>query len=213
MNITIVPSDLNDALRGMEGDVAEAATTAMRECSTGLKNELRDQIKSAGLSARLANTWRGNTYPQNRRSVTPAGYVYSNAPAIIDSFTSGATIVPVNGGKYLAIPTKNVPRATGRRGATRKMTPQQVEDAFNQDLFFRRGKGGHVLAFISAVRSKNKKGWRRGTKGRLAQGRDVQPVLMFTLVPSVRMPKKLDLDGPAARWAAEFADRFTSYLR
>jgi hypothetical protein len=189
----------------IEGDVAKAATDAMRQTTPDAKAELRDQIMRAGLGGRLANTWRGNAYPKSGRSMAPAGYIWSNPPEIIDSFVRGAQVVPLAGRKYLAIPTDNVPRALGRRGSTRRMTPEQVETAFNQDLFFKRGRNGHVLAFINAVRSKSRKGWRRGTPGRLAQGRDLKPVLMFVLVRAVRMPKLLDLAGPAQRWAAAYA--------
>jgi hypothetical protein len=92
------------------------------------------------------------------------------------------------------------------------MTPEQVENAFNQDLFFKRGKFGRVLAFINAVNARNGRGFRRATKGRTAQGRDPKPVLMFVMVPSVRLPKVLDLDAVAQRWAANFEARFVAQL-
>jgi hypothetical protein len=205
VKISVSTSDFSIVADGMEGDIAKAATDAMRTTTPIAKSELRDQVLRAGLGGRLANTWRGNAYPRTGRSMAPAGYIWSNAPEIVDSFVRGAQIVPLAGRKYLAIPTNNVPRAIGRRGATQRMTPEQVETAFNQDLFFKRGRDGHVLAFINAVRSKNRKGWRQGTKARLKQGRNIKPVLMFVLVRAVRMPKLLDLNEPAERWASAYA--------
>ncbi|MEG8016804.1 hypothetical protein [Sphingomonas sp. LR55] len=56
------------------------------------------------------------------------------------------------------------------------------------------------------------RGFRVATKGRSAQGRDPKPVLMFVMVPSVRLPRVLDLDVVAQRWAANFEARFTAQL-
>lgn len=196
----------------IEGDIAKAMTAAMRETMPVAKAELRSQVTGAGLGNRLANTWRGEVYPGRGQSITPAGYLHSNAPDIIDAFNRGAQIMPLNGKRFLWIPTDNVPRAIGRRGSTRRMTPDQVEIAFNQDLFIRRGQRGRMLAFVNAVAARNRRGFRQATRGRLAQGRAVKPVLMFTLVPTVRLPKALDLDGVATRWAARFEAAFNRRL-
>lgn len=212
MRISVGFGDLRAAMNDVEGDVAGAATEAMRETTHKALLELRRQVVSAGLGNRLANTWRDRVYPEHRRSMTPSGYIWSNAPDIVDAFDRGAQVVPLAGRRFLAIPTKNVPNAAGRRGARRRMTPEQVEHAFNQDLFFQRGKGGRLLAFINAVQSRNRRGFRPGTKARLAAGRALKPVLMFVMVPTVRMPKLLDANAVAERWAANFDARFLARL-
>jgi hypothetical protein len=190
-------------MRDIEGDVAQAATSAMRE--TGYKTllELRRQVTDGGLGQRLANTWRDRVYPEKRKSMTPTGYIWSNAPEIIDGFVRGATILPVGGASYLWIPTKNVPRARGRvsRAGRRikggAMTPVEVESAYGADFVIRKGKSGTLLAFIDVVK----------------QGGKAKPVLMFVLRKTVRLPKLLDLDGPARRWAANFEARFNERMR
>ncbi|WP_419808384.1 DUF6441 family protein [Sphingomonas sp.] len=212
MKVSVGVSSFKDLALGLEGDIASAATEAMREASSSVKQELREQVTSAGLGNRLANTWRGETYPKSRRSVNPAGYIWSNAPDIVDSFVRGATIVPINGARFLAIPTDAVPNARGRRGARKKMNPAEVEAEFNQDLFYLRGRAGRVLAFLNITRSRNRRGFRQDTKGRRAQGRASERVLMFVLVRSVRVPKLLDLAGPADRGAALFEQAFTRRL-
>lgn len=204
MRVSVGVAEFKPLTDAIEGDIASAATESMRKAASAVKTELREQVTSAGLGNRLANTWRAETYPQSRRSVNPAGYVWSNAPDIVDSFVRGATIVPVNGARFLAIPTDAVPNARGRRGARKKMSPAEVEHEFNQDLFYLRGRAGRVLAFLNVVRSRNRRGFRQNTKGRRAQGRAAERVLMFVLVRSVRAPKLLDLDGPAQRGAAMF---------
>lgn len=206
-------------MRDIEGDVAQAATSAMRE--TGYKTllELRRQVTDGGLGQRLANTWRDRVYPEQRKSMTPTGYIWSNAPEIIDGFVRGATILPVGGASYLWIPTKNVPRARGRvsRAGRRikggAMTPVEVESTYGAEFVIRKGKGGTLLAFIDVVRSRNMKTYRPATKGRAKQGRKAEPVLMFVLRKTVRLPKLLDLDGPARRWAANFEARFNERMR
>lgn len=212
MRISVGVGDMQALMEGIEGDIAEASTLAMRDTTYKALRELREQVTGAGMGQRLANTWRDRVFPEKRRSMTPTGYIWSNASDIIDAFSRGAQIVPLAGRRFLAIPTKNVPNARGRRGSSGKMTPEQVENAFNQDLFFKRGRAGRVLAFINAVGARNGRGFRRATKGRTAQGRDPKPVLMFVMVPSVRLPRVLDIDAVANRWAANFEARFTAGL-
>lgn len=212
MRIEVGFGDLRALMNDIEGDIAEASTLAMRDTTYKALRELREQVVNSGMGQRLANTWRDRVYPEKRRSMTPSGYIWSNAPDIVDAFSRGAQIMPLGGKRFLAIPTDNVPNARGRRGATRRMTPEQVETSFNQDLFFKRGRGGRVLAFVSAIGARNGRGFRRATPGRLAQGRALKPILMFVLVPTVRLPKLLDINGVAERWAANFEARFTARL-
>src|ERR1700694_881128 len=203
MHVTAELGSLSAIMKDVEGELAGKATAAMRTATQATKDELREQVSGAGLGTRLAKTWQANVYPNSSSSLNPAGYIYSKAPDIVDAFVRGATIVPVNGGRYLAIPTNNVPRRPGR--GTRRMTPVEVEATFNQDLFFLRGKQGRLLAFIKGVDAKSGRGARRATSGRVKQGRTVRPILMFTMVPAVHAPKLLDLAGPAERWADRFA--------
>lgn len=213
MRISIELPGIREALRDVELDISAAATEAMRGTTYKALLDLRRQVTGAGMSQRLANTWRDRVYPEKRRSMTPTGYIWSNAPAIIDGFSRGATIVPKNGKRYLAIPTDAVPNTRRRvfddgpkRGG--KMTPAEVEHSFNQDLFYRRGKRGRVLAFLNVVRAKNRRGFRSATKGRVAKGREIEPILMFVMVPAVRLPKLFDLDAAVQRWADNYAAEF-----
>ena len=139
MRFDVTASGMAALMHDIEGDIAGAATGAMRESTPDAKQRLREQVTAAGLGNRLANTWRGESYPKGRASVNPAGFIWSNAPDIIDSFNRGAQIVPHAGRKFLAIPTRNVPRSRGR-GTRKAMSFEQVEHEFNQDMFFKRGR-------------------------------------------------------------------------
>jgi hypothetical protein len=199
----------DEALAFELGRVERAITGAMDEAVDGLKEDLRDQVRAAGLGERLAKTWRGERYPKGGESLEPAGWVWSRAPKIVAAFDAGATIVP-KFGRFLAIPTDRVPFKSGSRGRRTRMNPEEVELAFDQDLTLRRGRGGSILGFVNVVRARSQRrpGWRKGTQRRLAQGRQLQIVLMFIFVPRVRQPKLLDLQTAADRWAARVPAAF-----
>lgn len=215
MRFDVELPDFRALADSIEGDIARAATEAMRATAPIATQALREQVTSAGLGQRLANTWRWRAYPdagKARHSLQPAGYIWTRAPDIIDSFIRGAKVVPLNGRRFLAIPTEHVPRAPGARGSRTRMTPEQVEFRFNQDLILRRGKQGRILAFVNVVRARNRRSWRAPTKGRIAQGRAERQILMFTLVPTVRLPKLLELDTVAAKWSRDFEAEFNRRL-
>jgi len=211
-------TSLADQLHATEGEIAADITQIMREETNGLKDDYRKQVRDAGMGNRLANTWRSEAYPKGGRSLNPAGYVWSNAPAIIDAFAKGAYIRPVNGGKWLWIPTRNVPaRRSGgtyassvKRSNGTRMSPEEVELHFNAELeiVIEGNKGEAFIDVVSGLSG----GYRRATAGR-TQGRrgmaprKAKPVLMFTLTRGVRMPRLYDLDGPAQQRAANVARR------
>jgi hypothetical protein len=218
MRVGVGFGDLRLALNGIEGDIARVAGEAMRETTPIAKQDLREQVTGAGLGTRLANTWRSEVYPKSKPSLSPSGYIWSNAPDIVDSFNRGATIRPFGSAKYLWIPTKNVPRARGRvnrRGQNVKggaMSPEDVENQFNTDFVIRRGRNGTLLAFIDVVKSLNGKTYRRSTKGRARQGRFAKPVLMFVLRRTVRLPRLLNIEAAADQWADRFSAAFSQGL-
>ncbi len=219
MRIDIGFGDLKGSLNDIEGDVAKAATAAMRETIIDARDDLRRQTVSSGLGARMANTWTARAYPAGEKnSINPAGFIWSRAPDIIDSFVRGAVIRPINGSKFLWIPTDNVPAERGRvnrRGRNIKggaITPEECENRFNTDFVVRPGRAGRFLAFMQLTRSRNGRGLRRDTARRQAQGRTASLTLMFVLVPSLRMPKLLDLEGVAEKWSTSFETAFANRL-
>lgn len=181
-------------------------TEAMTEATGFLKDNLRGQVLEAGMGRRLANTWRGETYPKGRSSLSPAGFVWSKAPKIIDAFSRGAAIRPVQGGKYLWLPTKHVPR----KGRNRKMTPDEVDSLFNAEFVIRPSRRkGVLLAMIPVIRAKNNRTWRKATSRRKAQGRSIDLIHMFTLIPEAKMPMRFDLQATAEAAGAFFVRRAT----
>ena len=101
-----VQGNLTKFLAAERKAAERAVTTAMRRASTNLKNEMRRQVKKAGMGERLANTWRGDVYPNRGTSLSAAAVVYSKA-SYMKAFENGE-IIRAGGGRWLAIPTEVV---------------------------------------------------------------------------------------------------------
>lgn len=193
MKFRLHVADFRKALAGTENQIATAVTAAMREATDGLKADLRQDVTGAGLGQRLANTWRGKTYPDSGVSVEAAAYVWTKAPKLIDAYERGVTIRPREG-RFLAIPTQYAGRRIGRE----KITPQSYERRTGQTLRFVKGKGSSSF-LVASPRAKTT---RRRRGAAMAQ----KSVIVFILVPQARVQKRLDVQGIAERWAARVPD-------
>src|SRR5919106_3082512 len=96
-------ADLQAELR----DIERAVASGTRDAGRSLKTELRRQVGSAGLSQRLANSWRARHYLNQK--LDAASLVYTKAPQIVRAFDEGA-VIRSKRGRFLAIPTDNAPR-------------------------------------------------------------------------------------------------------
>lgn len=170
-------------------DIRSRAMKAVEIGGEGLKNDLRSMTGQA-LGDRLAKTWRLKLYGQDG-SESPAAFIWTKAPRIIEGNMTGGTIVPVAGSRYLAIPTDSVPQRRGR-GAKARMSPEEVEAYFNQDLILRRGrKAGTLLGFVDVIAARHKS---------RSAGRRAQLVLMFIFTRAVRQRRTIDPAAAFARW-------------
>lgn len=171
--------------------IRRGATRGADRLRARAKLEVRQPTRAA-LGDRAANTWRDDRYPTGGKiSWHPTVHVWSKWPAVVRAHIDGATIRHKQG-LMLAIPTDDVPNKIGGRGGRRKMSPVEVEAQFNQDLILRRSRTGNAtLAFVDVLPSKNKRGWRRKTAKRLAEGRRSKLVLMFILVKQVTLRPRL----------------------
>ncbi|MGE0155154.1 MAG: DUF6441 family protein [Reyranellaceae bacterium] len=186
------------AIEEAEGEIGNRVRLATARHTERLKQRLRQDVLAAGMGRRLANTWQSQVYPAGgRRTLSPAGYVYSRAPMIISGFSEGATITGADG-KWLAIPTGAVPYGGGGgRRSKKRMSPVEVEARFNRELRIVRPRGGDgrfaFLVMDNLTRARNGRRFRLRTQRRAAQGRAAQSVIMFVLLPQVRLKKLFDL--------------------
>ena len=160
---------------------------------------------TAGLGVRLARTWRSRGYPN--RGHDAASLVWSKAPQIVRAFDEGA-VIRSKSGFWLAIPTPAAPK----RGPTgRRITPGMVERIFGRRLrFVYRTRGASLLVMDGMVARGGKRGGFRmastrkasRSRGAYVSTSGLTTVVMFFLVPQVRMPKRLDVARAAERWSA-----------
>ncbi len=172
-----IDGNLTEFLEQSYKNGAVAVTTGIRTATDGLKNAMRSQVRSAGLSNRLANTWRGVTYPKGRSSISAAGVVYSNAEKIMQGFEY-QTVIRGKNGFWLAIPTE----AALKRIMGKKTTPELYERTRGIKLrFVYRPHGASLL-----VHEYKKK-----------------TLIAFLLVPQVKMPKLINFATEGKNWQAK----------
>jgi Family of unknown function (DUF6441) len=218
MRFTLKTDDLAKGLGGAEADAARSVTDAMREATTGLKGDLRADVVDAGLGQRLANTWRGKTYPEGGTSLEAAAFVWSKAPNIVDAFDRGVTIKSSRG-FWLAIPTSAAGlKGISATGARQRITPGGWERRTGMRLRFvyRRGQPSLLVADNARL---NKKGLARPNIGRTracasyTRLRGRSTVVVFILVPQVTLRKRLDIASAAQRWAGRVPGLIENYWR
>jgi len=202
-------SDIQAELRDIERTVAAGA----REAGRGLRTELRRQVASAGLGQRLANSWRDRHYPN--RKLDAASLVYTKAPQIIRAFDEGA-VIRSRRGRFLAIPTGNVPRKGTDGGRIKPST--FPEHRFGPLRFVPRQSGPSLLVVDGLRASFSRKtgelrGFRRATDRARRSGQGLTTVVMFLLVPQVKLRKRLDVARVAERWSAQLPALIEQQLR
>jgi hypothetical protein len=199
---TIVRS-LQAGMQAELRDIERAVTGGTREAGRGLKSELRREVASAGLGQRLANSWRDKHYPNQK--LDAASLVYTKAPQIIRAFDEGA-VIRSRRGRFLAIPTENAPRK-GTDG--RRISPSTFpEHRFGPLRFVPRPSGPSLLVVGGLRASFSRKtgqlrGFRRATDRARRNGQGLTTVVMFLLVPQVKLSKRLEVARAAERWSAQ----------
>jgi hypothetical protein len=207
--IRSVEADMQAELREIERAVAAGT----RDAGRGLKTELRRQVASAGLGQRLANSWRDRHYPNQK--LDAASLVYTKAPQIIRAFDQGA-VIRSRRGRFLALPTENAPRkgTDGKRISPRTFPAHR----FGPLRFVPRSSGPSLLV-VDGLRASYSgqtgqlRGFRRPTDRARRSGQSLTTVVMFLLVPQVKLPKRLDLVRAAERWSGQLPALIEQLLR
>jgi hypothetical protein len=208
VKFTIKIPNLDTALGGAIKASEQSIQAAMREATTGLKDALRAEVVAAGLGDRLAKTWRGKTFPETGESLGAASYVWSRAPKLIDAFDRGVTIRSANG-FFLAIPT-DAAGASGRSqgGRRERVTPGGWERRTGIPLrFVYRPRGPSLLvADQSRINSK-------GIAARNRRSAGDATIVVFILVPQVRLKKRLDIETIGREFAAKVPGLIVKYWK
>lgn len=214
-------AEIDDLERGTEEFIARATTRAITEAGDLMKTAWRDQILRAGHGERLARTIRSAVYPRAASSVDAATLVWTKAADIIDSMSRGATITARNGGRFLAIPTEDVPKK--RQGNA--LSPEEVEDRFGRRLQFispgDKGfwtpsirRNGVAFLVLKGLRIRKASGrWRNATANEVKRGKETSSVVMFILVPRVTVKKTLDREEIARLAELRYPDLLSKHWR
>jgi hypothetical protein len=200
---------------GMQAElrhIERAVSSGTREAGRSLTTELRRQVASAGLGQRLASSWRDKHYLNQR--LDAATLVYTKPP-IIRAFDEG-TIIRSRRGRFLAIPTENPP---GKGTDGRRISPSTFpEHRFGPLRFVPRRSGPSFLVADGLRASFSRKtgelqGVRRATDRARRSGQGLTTVVMFLLVPQVKLSKRLDVARAAERWSAQLPALIEQQLR
>jgi Family of unknown function (DUF6441) len=198
-----IARSLQADMRAELRDLEQAASRGTKDAGRGLKTELRRQVTSAGLGQRLANSWRDMHY--DNRGIDAASLVYTKAPQIIRAFDEGA-VIRSRRGRFLAIPTANAPRK-GTDG--KRIGPSTFpEHRFGPLRFVPRRNGPSLLVVDGARASVSRKtgelrGFRRASDRARQTGTGLTTVVMFLLVPQVKLRKRLNVARAAERWSGQ----------
>ena len=174
-----------------------AVTRGVREATDGLKLAMRRQVTAAGLGTRMANTWRGDIYPKGQVSIRAAGMVYTRASKVMVGFDE-AKVVRSKDGFWLAIPTPNAPK---RGVGGQRISPSTFPEHRFGKLRFVYRRGGPSLLVAEGLRASVSRstGEVRGFR-KAKTNRRMASVVMFWLVPQVKMPKLIRFAEESTRW-------------
>ena len=194
-------------------DIERALATGTRDAGRGLKAELRRQVASAGLGQRLANSWRDRHYPNQK--LDASSLVYTKAPQVIRAFDEGA-VIRSRRGRFLAIPAENAPRE-GTDGRRIRLSTFP-EHRFGPLRFVPRPSGPSLLVVdglrVSVSRKTGElRGFRRATERARRSGQGLTTVVMFLLVPQVKLRKRLDVARAAEHWSGQLPALIEQQLR
>ena len=185
-----------------------AAVGAVAGVGASIKADWRDQIAQAGLGRRLGNSVRNEVYPKGTGSLNAAALIWSRAKKIVGAFETGVEIRAKNG-FWLAIPTP----AAGRGNRGGKIMPGEWEKRTGRRLRFVYRQGRTALLVDDGTVLRGARTMGRDGFSRAARGFRNRTVVIFTLVPRVRLTKRLGLISGADRIANSMGARLVSGWR
>lgn len=186
-NLTI-DGDLNALMRSEVTAGKLAVKSGLRDAAEMMKRGWRAEVEGAGLGAKLSRSIRSEVYPKGDTSLNAAALIWSKAPVIMYANEKGALIRSQNG-FWLAIPTQSAGKGPGGR----RITPGEWERRTGRALTFiyRRGKTA-LLVDTGRVNRPNYM-TKAGEHKRRGPGRKNVTIPIFTLVPQVRLRKRLNV--------------------
>ena len=207
-----VRGDLQKYMRDNAHAIRLANREAVTDATHSIRDDLRADMRRAGLG-KLEKTWRAEIFPANGLADNPAGYIYSRAEYLVESFSSGRPIKARNG-QYLAVPIPGSPaeRLRDPRGPATKV--DAARERFGDLVFIPGVRGGRppmiAAENVGFTRTGNLTRRSRTKTGRHRAGAATVP--LFFLVPEVRLGRRLNTARIAQRGERRFEARLDHAL-
>lgn len=190
-----ITGDLHKFVQGQVKAAETAVTEGVRKVTNEIRDDLRNQVVSAGLGVPMSRTWKATVYPKGRKSIKAAGLIYPDMPKVIRAFANGETI-RIKRGTFLAVPA---PAAPKKGVGGKRISPSNFpEHSLGKLRFVYRPRGVSLLV-VENMRSSKAGKFRKAPDSALRSGRGLTTVVMFYLVPQVRLRKRLDVKSVADR--------------
>lgn len=202
--------------------LARAVTGAFRDGAKELQQQTRTAITAAGLGPRFARQFKAFAFPRRQFSLSPVirgwharAFKRSKIGRYANIFARGGTI---HGKPLLWLPLPTAPR----RIAGQMPTPTLYEKEIGPLVRLRGAHGPPMLGgqSLRAVEGRRAtvaqlKNGARNARERAAgrKGRNTVTVPMFIGLPSVRIPKKLNMDAIFTRVRNDLPKLFDARLR
>ena len=196
-----IVGDLEKMMRQELEAAGHGVLKGVEETATRTRDRLREQVTTAGLGDNVAKAWKQKLYPN--QVLDAAAVVFSKAAKIIHAFDAGATIVPQAGHRLLAIPTPEAFKHFGMpvggglgvrgRNLRRRLSPANWPNSMGKLRFVARSRPPYLLVVdnVQVNAAGRITGARRLKREKIQAGRTV---VMFWLVPRVRISKRLDIE-------------------
>ena len=176
----------------------EGVQKAVRKSADELKVRLRRKTERA-LGEKVGKAWQSRFYPN--KGMNAAGLVYTKAPKIILAHTEGALIRPKHA-RLLAIPTEHVPfNRNGRRLHAHEWPSHRL----GKLRYIARDNGPDLLVADRLRFSKKGRLSRSKAKSKRAL-RKTLFLVMYVLVPQVKLRRRLNIKSDIARAARRLPD-------
>ena len=219
--MTLFTREMELALKGQLADyiehadeaVLKAAKRAVENVVGDTKERLRGMVRDAGLGTRLANTVRGDVYPERGLARDPAGWIYvasKSAERIFEAFEEGAEL---NGPLLIPIPGSPADRKNfGNDPPRDQQSKAEWFEAKGVELQYVPPRGGRpaMLVGVSVRLREDKKGRlkARGAKRTKSGGfgKGAATVPLFWIVDHASIPRRLS-------WRSEFRRAVQGFMR
>jgi hypothetical protein len=181
-----------------------AQVEGLRRAARGLEQDLEQATLAGGLG-RLSKAWASAAYPRKGKgSLSASAEVYikgsKHTQDAMAAFSRGATVRSRNG-VFLLVPTQNAPKIG--QGRDRDKLLAAAENRYGKLRFvYRRGKPSLLVADNVRARGGKRGGFARASDKAIAAGRTAT-IVVFILVPVVRLKKRFSIAPLEARWRAQ----------